>query len=396
MPKVNPEILVWARETAGLTVAEAARKIAAADTLTALEDGTKEPTRPQLVKMARHYRRPLIAFYLSKPPTQQDSGTDFRTLPSEHSAADDVLLNALLRDVRARQSMVRDVLEDEDETEPLAFIGAHKTTDGRRAVLKSLQALLDVNVEEYRRQPKAHAAFELLRERAEKAGVFVLLINNLGSHHTSISTDIFRGFAIADPIAPFVIINRNDAQPAWSFTLLHELAHLLLGQTGISAASGRNVIEQFCNDVAGEFLLPADEAQHLVLSGTSDNMTDQISQFADERNLSRTLVAYRAYRAGAMDQATFNHLTDNFSKQWIQERDTNRKKERTGQGGPNYYVIRHYQVGKALVELAQQKMSAGELTTSKAAKVLGVKPGQVHLLFNAGKRSQQATSALPH
>ena len=70
MPAVNPEILVWARETAGLTLQDAAAKVgirdargvAAVDRLAALERGAGEPTRPVLVRMARHYRRPLLAF----------------------------------------------------------------------------------------------------------------------------------------------------------------------------------------------------------------------------------------------------------------------------------------------------------------------------------------------
>ena len=395
MPKVNPEILVWARQAAGITLEEAAKKLGfrdskkttAVDKLTALEDGTKEPTRPVLAKMAQQYRRPLVAFYLSKPPAKGDRGADFRTLPAEHSTADEARLDALLRDIRARQSIVCDMLADEDETEPLAFIGSHTTADGQPTVLASLRALLAVDVEEYRAQHNTRLAFNLLRERAEKAGIFILLMSNLGSHHTDFDTDIFRGFAIADAIAPFVVINRNDAPPAWSFTLLHELVHLLLGQTGVSAAPGENAVEQFCNDVAGEFLLPAAEAQQLVLADEFNYAVEQISTFAEGRNLSRAMVAYKAYRSGSVDQQMLNHLMATFRTQWLQNRTTNRRKQEKQQGGPNYYVLRRHEVGKPLVEFAQQRMRAGEMTTSKAANVLGVKPGQVHLLFDAGKPS---------
>ena len=86
MPGINPEIMVWARETAGLTRQEAARKLGfrdssrstAADKLAAIEYGEKEPSRPQLVKMAGQYHRPLLTFYLSKPPAQGARGADFR------------------------------------------------------------------------------------------------------------------------------------------------------------------------------------------------------------------------------------------------------------------------------------------------------------------------------
>ena len=94
MPRVNPEIMVWARESAGLTQEEAARKLGfrdssistASEKLAAVECGRKEPSRPQLVKMAGRYHRPLLTFYLSRPPRQGDRGTDFRTLSADRSA----------------------------------------------------------------------------------------------------------------------------------------------------------------------------------------------------------------------------------------------------------------------------------------------------------------------
>ena len=89
MPKVNPAIMIWARETAGLTQQEAASQLgfqnsprsSAVEKLSQIEQGQKEPSRPQLVRMAGQYRRPLLTFYLSKPPQTGKRGVDFRTLP---------------------------------------------------------------------------------------------------------------------------------------------------------------------------------------------------------------------------------------------------------------------------------------------------------------------------
>ena len=89
MPKVNPDIMVWARETAGLTKKDAAKKLgfqdstrsSAVEKLARIERGQKEPSRSQLTRMAAQYRRPLLSFYLSKPPRKGDRGVDFRTIP---------------------------------------------------------------------------------------------------------------------------------------------------------------------------------------------------------------------------------------------------------------------------------------------------------------------------
>jgi hypothetical protein len=57
--------------------------------------------------MAKQYRRPLMAFYMSAVPRLGERGQDFRTLPPEHSRSDDAMVDALNRDVRARQEIVR-------------------------------------------------------------------------------------------------------------------------------------------------------------------------------------------------------------------------------------------------------------------------------------------------
>ena len=240
MPKVNPDIMVWARETAGLTREEAARRLglrdsrrsSAAEKLAAIEDGEQEPSRPQLVRMAERYRRPLLTFYLSRPPRRGSRGADFRTLSDDVAVADEALLDALIRDMGARQSMVRAVLEDEDEAVPLRFVGSLTIGEGASAALSSLRTVLGVERNAYRREPDASAAFDLLRAAAEESGVFVLLKGDLGNHVTEIASGIFRGFSIADEVAPFVVINDRDARAAWSFTLLHEMVHLLLGADG--------------------------------------------------------------------------------------------------------------------------------------------------------------------
>ena len=97
--------------------------MAAVDRLTALERGKEKPTRPVLVRMAHHYRRPLLAFYLNAPPRRDERGLDFRTLPGARSSETDALIDALVRNLQSRQNMVRAALRAEDEAEPLPFVG---------------------------------------------------------------------------------------------------------------------------------------------------------------------------------------------------------------------------------------------------------------------------------
>ncbi|MCY4503999.1 MAG: XRE family transcriptional regulator [Alphaproteobacteria bacterium] len=395
MTEVNPQILTWARRSAGLTREEAARKLGirdargvrAADRLAALEAGANEPTRPLLVKMAKQYRRPLLTFYLRSPPRKADRGVDFRSLPGDGPAADEALLDALLRDVRARQSMVRCLLEEEEETQPLPFVGARTIADGLAAAVESLRKLLGMDHRDYRAQKTARAAFALLRDRAEAAGIFVLLKGDLGSHHTAIEVETFRGFAMADDIVPFVVINDRDSPSAWSFTLLHELTHLLLGQTGVSGFRAESRTERFCNDVASTFLLPAREKELLAIdrSESLDTAAEVVTSFAESRNLSSSMVAYAALRAGIIEQNIYSELAERFRSQWHQARAARRARTDEQQGGPSYYIVRQHRVGNALIGLARRMLDAKALTTSKAATILGVSPKNVQTLIETAR-----------
>jgi len=395
MPKVNPNILRWARETAGLTLDEAATKldlhqargVSPVERLAALESGADQPTRPLLIRMAKQYRRPLLTFYMTAPPRKGDRGQDFRTLPADHSDIDEALLDALIRDVKARQSMVRALLEDEEDTVPLPFVGSARMSQGVSLVLASIQKTIQLDIAAFRAEGSPSDAFNLLRDRVEAAGVFVLLIGNLGSYHTALDLETFRGFALADNIAPFVIINDQDADSARSFTLVHELVHIWLGQTGVSASRAEISIEKFCNDVASEFLLPRSELQQLAVNHRTDIESAQtrISDFARNRNLSASMVAYKLHRMGTIDFETWKSLSETFRRMWLDHRKQQRILAREEEShGPTYYPVRRHRIGKALLELVSSMMHAGAITTSKAAKVLGVKAKNVQNLLGTG------------
>ena len=396
MPVVKPLVLKWARESAGLSLEEAAAKvginsahgISGADRLFALETKDGQVSRPVLLKMAKVYRRPLVSFYLDKPPSRSEQGEDFRTLPDRHTAGEP-LVDALVRDVSARQAAVRAVQIEEEEAEPLPFIGSMSCNDGIGPVLASIRQTLNLDLAAFRAQGSADAGFALLRSKVEAAGIYVLLIGNLGSHHSSIDVNAFRGFALADSISPFVVINDQDAKTAWSFTLLHEVAHLWIGATGVSGGHFDGVIEQFCNDVASGFLLPSGELAQLPVNRTTNQAETirLISEFAEARLISRSMVAYRLFRADKIDKRTWRELSDEFRALWLQSRAAQRERARGKDSGPNYYIVRRHRLGAALLNFVARNMSEGALTPTRASKLLGVKPRSVHTLLSGAALS---------
>ena len=383
---------MWARETAGLSLDQAAVAIElkdahgkkAADRLFAMEKGEEEPTRPLLLRIVKKYRRPLITFYLDKPPRQGNRGQDFREMPGSAPPEHNATLDALIRDINARQSIVRSLLEDEDAPS-LPFIGSANRDQGVESVAAEITRTTGFALREYRTQKTIDDAFKYLRASLEQAGIFVVLMGNLGSHHSNIPTEVFRGFSLADPIGPFIVINDQDARSAWPFTALHEAAHLWLGATGISGASSKIPMERFCNEVAASILLPGMEIQELseIPTLALDGAAGRISAFSEEKKISQRMVSYRLLRANVITKPKWRELEEYFDQQW-RDAEARRKKSSDDRkkGGPNYYVVREHRLGPALVNLAARTLGEGTLTYTKAARVLGVKPLNVQPLLS--------------
>lgn len=393
--QVNHQILRWARETAGLTLDEAAQKLSIGiahgvtpdQRLNALEVGAELPTRPLLLKMSSVYRRPLLVFYLETPPARGNRGEDFRQLPAHTSLTQEGLVDALVRDIRARQQIVRSVLEEEEEAIPMHVIGSMSAADGIEAVSDSIKHYINFNLETFREQNATKDAFAYLRERVESSGIFVLLMGDLGSHHSALSVEYFRGFALVDNIAPFIVINDKDAKSAWSFTLFHELAHLWIGREGVSASIVAGNVEQFCNDVAANLLIQDNDFQELAFQPhiQFEDAVRIIAEFATNKNISQSMVAYQLYRRGVIGYELWINLQGEFRRLWLESRASEQRTARAAQSGPSYYVVRRYHVGHALINLVARMTISGALTSTKAGKVLGVKPRNVYDLIGVGR-----------
>lgn len=377
MPKVNPAILSWAREKAGLTIEDAARAIGmsgeqAALRLEEMEVGKRDPTRRQLLKMSDKYRRPLLTFYLEKPPEAAPPTHDFRTLPDPEPGSE-VLVDALVRNVRARQDLVRSALEDADEADRLPFVGAFEPDVGADGLAQAIRDIFGFDRTVFRQSRTYGDAFRVLREAIEARGVFVLLIGNLGHHTSNISPSVFRGMALADDVAPFVVINETDARSAWSFTLLHEVCHILLGQSAISGYDSEAAMERLCDDAAARTLLDLDELNDLPVTGELDDAVELIGEFANQRRVSRKMVAYNLLRAGVIDAPKYRAFANRFDE----DRAEFQQQAPGGPGGPDYYVVRRHRIGPGLLGVVNRMVAEGALTATKAGKVLGVKPTAV-------------------
>ncbi|RYF23485.1 MAG: ImmA/IrrE family metallo-endopeptidase, partial [Oxalobacteraceae bacterium] len=253
------------------------------------------------------------------------------------------------------------------------FVASVNARSGPDALATAMREMLRFDRATYRGAKSIEHAFGMLRDAVEATGVYVVLMGNLGHFRTNLSPRIFRGMALADPVAPFIVINETDSKSAWPFTLLHELGHILLGQSGISGYESGQMIERLCDDAAARFLLDRDELQ--ALTDFNDNVEDMVAGigvFANARKVSRKMVAYNMLKVGTIDATLYRRLAERFDED---RRDFPKKP--TGGSGPDYYVVRRHRVGSGLVNLVNRMLAGGALTSTKAGKVLGVKPTAV-------------------
>ncbi|MRU15817.1 ImmA/IrrE family metallo-endopeptidase [Roseovarius sp. A21] len=398
--QVNPAVLIWARETAGFALDEAASKLfkdgvkaTAAENLAAMEEGEKQPTRTQLAKFAKLYKRPLLAFYMAEPPRTGQRGQDFRQTPDDRTKRENAMLDALLRDVKARQEAVRDLLLDDEDFWEHKFVGSMTIDTPVTTVASSLSMALGFeHRDKSLRRGEPDKLFRTLRAAAEDIGIFVLLLSDLGSYHSTIPSSVFRGFAIADEIAPFVVINAKEAKTSRSFTLMHELAHIWLGATGVSGqaytgnpSNQAAKIEQFCNDVAGEFLLPTEYFKADAVEFDPDD-TDAAEKIIDaisySWSVSGPMVAYKLYRMGDLTSNAYSTLRNVYHARWQAALSAQKSKQKDGEG-PSRNVVLAHNLGDALLGIVSRSVRTNALTYTKAARLLGSKANSVETLVRS-------------
>ena len=257
---IKPELLGWARNRAKVTVDDAA-KVANVEpeTLEGWEAGDGAPTISQLRNLAGKYHFPLAVFYLSNPPTDFTPLRDFRRLPNANDRTISTELALHIRNAQQRRELA---LELHDELgEPARPFRLRATLgDSPEVVGEEVRRFLGVTEADQCKAAREGRGFDFWRRKFEEKDILVFVI---GGPHNTVDTSEMRGFAIARNEIPVIVINGRDySQGGRCYTLLHELAHVLLGESALTNGYGGTAeeqrIERFCEAVAAAALMPRD------------------------------------------------------------------------------------------------------------------------------------------
>ncbi|AXE63605.1 hypothetical protein BBF93_04750 [Hyphomonas sp. CACIAM 19H1] len=372
---VEPDILVWARTSASMSIGEAAAAAKVKpEALGAWEAGTAAPSVPQLKKLANVYKRPLSVMFLTERPKEFMPLKDFRLLTDIGPAIVGPKLAFEIRAAQERRQIALELYDDLGEEAPSLGISA-SVGDSPEEVAAAIRGRLGVSVEAQMQWRDTGRAFRAWRDAVENAGVLVFALS--GAHHKIPLTEV-RGFAIAQRPLPVAVVNSRDRGGGRIFTLLHELAHIVIGESALDNSfevgdrlpPTERAIERFCNKVAGAVLLPRDVIMSDGIvrrkSAEADDWTDEeISELAARYSVSRPAILVRLQQIGKASGVLVSRMLLRMERQYKEDQED----QISGMVPWRLQVVTH--LGRSYSRLVLQGYYERKLSLNSAAAYLG-------------------------
>ena len=395
MPFV-PSTLKQVREITGCTEEEAARRVQKdVDTIRRWESDAHEelPTLSQAKNLAMLYRYSAGVFLLEELPDfiRVPEIHDFRTLPngeSMDSSSWSRNLRYLMRQMQSRQEFAADAIR-RTESSCRAWIGSIEREEiPPEELAEKIRGLLATGCDDLRAIGGIGTVLNGWIHRCEeRAGIFVLQTDNT---KMPIEIDEMRGLSMADQYAPFIVLNSKESHAGRIFTLIHEFAHLWLGEPGISASSeisfrsrlnSNQLVEHYCDIVAANALMPTEEFLEIWNRGSPYGVIDKVEIVASHFTVSEHAVAARALSLCVIDPDAFSRLRAELATPVRRNGQVD-----SGSGG-NYYAILARNAGANFVDLVLREYTANEITIKEAARLLDTKiPSVFSLADHVGFR----------
>ena len=356
---INPTIIKWARERSGYTLQEVAKLFKKnTETVANWESGAAAPTYAQLEKLADRYKRPVAMFFFPEPPQEPDFVEQF-ALRSFEIRQLDPGIRVLLRQARARQLSLMELNMGVNPAEAQIFRDLHaQFGDSAIEFAQRTRAYLDISVDTQTSWSNAKEALENWRESVEEKGVFVFKDAFQGN-----SVD---GFCLVHEQFPVIYLNNSSQSVRQIFSLFHELAHLLLGENGIT----RDInpvdrdIEDYCNQFAAEFLVPSSDLEKLLNYPRYNDAV--IEELASHYRVSRPLILLKLVNRNIFTSDDYWQKTEQWNKEY-------QARSRKGTGG-DYYNTRAVYLGYRFLEIAFSRYHQGHCSAEELGNHLNVKP----------------------
>jgi Zn-dependent peptidase ImmA (M78 family) len=364
--RVKPELLVWARTSAGLTLADAAKRMNVEPArLASWESGAERLTIAQLRKFADACKRPLAVFFLATPPKGWDAMKDFRLVAGTAPREQSYELRLAIREAWERRAVCVELAHDLDRA-----VAGIEPPKGRardpEVTAQHIRKQLGVSLAEQRQWGGADVAFSRWRTIIEARDILVFSF-------PAVDVEEARGFAINHRPFPVIAVNSNDMPAGRAFTLLHELCHVLSrDETSVCSLTDTGD-EVFCNHVAAAVLMPRDalfaDGDVSAASSSSRWSDDALKKYARLYGVSREVVLRRLLTLGKTSQSFYSEKRALFLEEYRQWS----RKRKESEGGPTYLATVISRHGRLYPRVVCEAYGQATITASEASTYLGVK-----------------------
>lgn len=372
---ITPNVLKWARESSRMSEETAAAKVSVTeDKLKEWELGSSQPTIKQAQTLAKSYKRPFALFFLPEVPRDFQPLQDYRKKGAKALTTSSIFI---IREIQQKQNWISDVFVENKENK-LPYVGRFSFKDNPVTVANDILKTLGIN-------PLRYNTDNPIREwiyAAESKGIFISRSSFIHSR-LKLDSEELQGFAISDAYAPFVFVNSEDWNAPQLFTLVHELAHVWIAETGISNDVEPEIknkdkfhpVELFCNQVAANALIP-----HELISNLDSNIYQnarEVFKVAKTIGVSSFAFLVRAFNMNIISDTTYQKLKReaeiDFSAFLKKEAEKKAKqKDKNKPGGPNYYLLQLNRNSRLFTQTILDAFHGGFIEPTVASNLLNV------------------------
>jgi Zn-dependent peptidase ImmA (M78 family) len=364
---IIPEVLAWARKTAGFKLEDLAAtkqfgKIAR------WESGEEHPTYSQLEKLADKFHRPIAVFFFPRPPIEETLEKSLRSISDSSVENLNPAIHLLFRKAKAFQLSLAELFEGQEDVQKqrVSWI-IQANGDIHSSSADKIRSLLDVSIEEQQSWLNPDEAFKEWRRRLAMRGIFVF-------KDAFKNTDI-SGFCVYDELFPVIFINNSHAKNRQIFTLFHELSHLILKQSFLDVETEDTWLfdqvnigneEALCNRLASEVLVPTSHMMAQI--GDHPIGEDIIRELSDYYHVSKEVIARKLL--------DLNEITQDYYKtaihQWYAPRETT--EDSVAKSGGSYYNTKAAYLGDTYISIVLRNYYRGKIDLIQASDYLDIKP----------------------
>lgn len=365
---INPKILELCRKQMTLSIDDAQRK-GRINTLVAMEKGKRQPTLSQIERLSQLYLVPPWVFMRKSLPKEYNFGTkvaSFRNFKDRHGNAFGYQSRRLITMIEQLRKTIIELKEEMEESLPVFSPPKMALRNNNiREVSKKVRDWLDSR--------EGNFDFAVWRKKLEDKGVFVFVTSPLNNWSKTDSEE-FRGISIYHKTLPIIIINGSDSYKAKSFTLFHELGHLLMKKTTFDKSVGESSEreEEMCDQLSGEILMPKDKIKQKPLSNLQE-----VDIVAKKFKTSRYATLVRLKKLSLVNKANYRDMV----KSIIKNRQSSNKNNRIPRSMAR--EVRS-QYGKIYLETVLEAYYNKCITLHKARNMFGLKKTE-HILKIMGR-----------